>query len=602
MTNNERNDNYSEQHKAKLLELYGKYRGLRAFLLTRVSSGSQSHEAQERVIRDLLIELIGLRLDEEQHIVHSTYTGLEYRYHQALDDVLRMAERHEFDVLCIDVLDRGLGRKGVAREIFRGQLREFGVHILSTEPDDHSDDDSLEGTYMRLMQGYKAEKEVSDFVRRTRNAKRDKALGNPAKGIPPKVVGNGERPYGYKYVRDAKGKIETLELNYDVVWEDSKGVKWTEVRVMVFIFQCAKRRIPIRQIAKRLNDIGIPAPFISLGKKYTSSGVQAEKLLWQLSTISKMLRNTTYSGRHVVNKYRTEKVPGKKSRRHIKNPPEEWIIVPVPALVSIELQEEVMKNLQLNQRFAPRNNKQEEPGLLRSGLARCGHCGRTASPRTDGQGHIYYQCLTVSSLHKCRGCTIPAFSVDEAAWEVVVNIISNPAQVDKAWEKQKSKDPTAKRREEIDRQLAENRARQRNLRANHMKESEEREFDRKTLEDYNLRMRQLRHEEQQLESERIDDEKMKREWEAVQQKLESLHKKCAVMREKLKNPKYVPNYKDKRDMIEFLGITAILWESGHINPETSKLERIRIQARFTNIVMPFSSGWKHNVPLLEWVY
>jgi hypothetical protein len=153
-------------------------------LLTRVSTGSQSHNAQERVIREMLIELLDLQLDEERCVIHSTYTGLEYRYHEALDEILRMAERQEFDVLCLDVLDRGLGRKGVSREIFRGQLRGLGIHILTTEPSDHSDDDSLEGQLMRLLKGYKAEEEVNDFVRRSKNAIRHKALGDPEKNIP----------------------------------------------------------------------------------------------------------------------------------------------------------------------------------------------------------------------------------------------------------------------------------------------------------------------------------------------------------------------------------------------------------------------------------
>jgi DNA invertase Pin-like site-specific DNA recombinase len=258
---------------------YEQYRGLRALLLTRVSTPGQSHEVQERVIREKLIEPLGLILDEERHVIHDTYTGLEYRYRAALDDILSMAERQEFDLLCLDVLDRGLGRKGVSREIFRGQLRELGIHILTTEPSDHSDDDSLEGQLMRLLKGYKAEEEVNDFVRRSKNAIRHKALGDPEKGIPPKVIGKGIRTYGYKFVCDSKGKRESLELNYDVIWVDCKGVEWTEVRVVAFMFRCAKRRIGIRQICKRLNDIGIPAPSITIGRKYKSRGLQAEKVM-----------------------------------------------------------------------------------------------------------------------------------------------------------------------------------------------------------------------------------------------------------------------------------------------------------------------------------
>src|SRR5262249_115260 len=116
-----------------------------------------------------------------------------------------------------------------------------------------------------------------------------------------------------------------------------------------------------------------------------------------------------------------------------------------------------------------------------------------------------------------------------------------------------------------------------------MKASEEGELDRETIEEYNLRIRQLKQEEQQLETERVDDEKIQREWEKAQRELERLHKKCATMREKLKDPTYIPDYKDKRDMIEFFGFTAVIWEKGHINPETDKLERFKIQAKFGDI-------------------
>lgn len=99
------------------------YRGKRALILTRVSTAIQekkySHAAQERTVREKLIEPLGLRLDENRHIIHDTYTGLEYRYRQALEDILAMAERQEFDVLCMDVLDRGLGRKALAREFIQ---------------------------------------------------------------------------------------------------------------------------------------------------------------------------------------------------------------------------------------------------------------------------------------------------------------------------------------------------------------------------------------------------------------------------------------------------------------------------------------------------
>src|SRR2546421_6600975 len=186
------------------------YQGMRGLLLTRVSTEEQakkySHDAQERKIRQLLIEPLDIRImDEKRHIIHDTYSGLEYRYRKALDDVLEMAERGEFDVLCMDVLDRGLGRKALAREMFRMQLRELGVRILTTQESDHADDDSLEGQIIRFHKGIKAEEEIRDLVRRTSEGRMQKALGNPEKGILGKIVGNSTRLYGYCFIVDEHG-------------------------------------------------------------------------------------------------------------------------------------------------------------------------------------------------------------------------------------------------------------------------------------------------------------------------------------------------------------------------------------------------------------
>jgi hypothetical protein len=440
---------------------------------------------------------------------------------------------------------------------------------------------------MRLLKGYKAEEEINDLVRRLKNGKRHKALGDLEKGIPPKVIGNGVRPYGFKYVRDAKGKVEALEPNYDVVLVDSKGVTWTEVRVVVFIFRCAKYRIPLWQTAKRLNDIGIPAPYISLGRKRKLTGVQTEKPLWQVPAMSRTLMNTVYSGRMIVNGQRRVKVPGMKSRRTVKTPPEEQITVPVPALVSVEVQEEAIRKLRSNQQFAMRNNKQKVPALLRGGLAKCGNCGRTSITHKthenlkEGQKeYIYYRCpaQTGVTFHKCPGCYINATTVDDAAWKAALEIINDPSKVDKALEEQRSKDPTANRRKQINQELAKVKAKQKNIRADLLRMSEEGKLDRDTEEEFTSRLKELKQLEQQYNSELLDDDKIHREWEKAQRELEKLHRKCAIMRERLKDPTYLPDYKDKRDIIEFFGITAIIWEKGH-------KPRIQIQAKFGDIVL-----------------
>jgi site-specific DNA recombinase len=86
----------------------GHYRGKRALVLLRVSSPEQEKgfgwPSQEREIRRKVIEPLGLLLDEQKHIIRDTYTGLEFRERPALDRILEMARRREFDVLVTDVL------------------------------------------------------------------------------------------------------------------------------------------------------------------------------------------------------------------------------------------------------------------------------------------------------------------------------------------------------------------------------------------------------------------------------------------------------------------------------------------------------------------
>ncbi|QBD82459.1 hypothetical protein EPA93_43380 [Ktedonosporobacter rubrisoli] len=568
--------NLREARRQQLLTMYSKHRGKRALLLTRVSTGGQSHDAQERVIREMLIELLDLQLDEKRHVKHNTYTGLDYRYNEVLDEILDMAENHEFEVLCLDVLDRGLGRKGVSREIFRAQLRELGIHILTTEPSDHSDDDSLEGQLMRLLKGYKAEEEINDFVRRSKNAIRHKALGEPEKGVPPQVIGNGTRFYGYKFVLNSQGKRGLLELNNDVVLVDRKGVTWSEVRVIAFAFRCAKRRIPLRRICRRLNAIGIPAPSISIGKKYKSKGIQEAKPIWQVAVLSRMLRNRRFSGKHVVNQYHTERVPGKKSRRYRKTAPESQIIVPVPGIVSVELQEEVIANLQRNQKVSRRNNKQSTLTLLRGGLGKCGNCGRNLS--TQVRYNYYrgerinepvniYRCSTKSSgtLHCCKGCYYFASVLDEAVWKKALEIIEKPSIVDEAIERRKTSDPTASRRRQISKKIAEIRTERDNLQTNLLRLIREQKLDRNTEDVLTNRLKDLDREEKDYHSELLDDEKIYREWTKAQEDLEKIRKRCARERERMSDPNYKPSYQTKRDFVELLGITVTLWEKGH-NP------------------------------------
>jgi len=383
-------------------------------MLLRVSTPEQEKgfgwPSQEKEIRRKLIEPLGLRLDEERHIIRDTYTGLEFRQRPALEQILEMARRREFDVLAIDVLDR-LGRKGLERELYRMQLRELGVRILTTNPDDHADDDSLVGEMIRLSKGHQAEEELNNIRRHTMNGSRAKIEGDKEKGRAPQILGSGHRYYGYKYVLDERGKRIGLILNHDVIRVDEDGTDWTEVKVVVFIFELAAEGMPIRQICMRLNEMQIPSPYVAKGIK----GRHVKYTIWKPCTVVRFIRQSAYWGEARFNKRPVvKKEPGKKVATRRRTLESEQLVVLVPAIVTKELAEAAQGKIKQNKKFATRNNQNPEATLL-GGFALCGQCGHhlrvnhkqsRPNSRTGIVKHYWgYYCPSASnSPGICKGC------------------------------------------------------------------------------------------------------------------------------------------------------------------------------------------------------
>src|SRR5439155_8909747 len=107
-------------------------------------------------------------------------------------------------------------------------LRELGVRVLTTDPNDHADDDSLIGEMIRFWKGYKAEDEINDLVRRTMGGKQAKVAVIQKDGTQgsKKLIGCGPDLYGYTYALSAKGKHEMYVLNLEVIFRDEDGGIW----------------------------------------------------------------------------------------------------------------------------------------------------------------------------------------------------------------------------------------------------------------------------------------------------------------------------------------------------------------------------------------
>ncbi|HLI87672.1 MAG TPA: recombinase family protein [Ktedonobacteraceae bacterium] len=553
---------------------YEKYKGLRALEFLRVSTPEQEKmfgwPRQHAEITKKLIDPLNLRVI---HTIKDSYTGLEFEMRDALDEALDMAKKRKYDILILDMLDR-LGRKGIEREIYLMELKQEGVRVVSADPDDHSDDDSSWGEIIRYLKGKGSEEEIKNMRHRTMGGKRAKATGDPEKGIPPMIVGNGHRRYGYDYVLDERGKRIGLKIKYDVILTDANGTEWTEPKVVEFIFESSASGMSIVKIADTLNQMGIPSP-------YVAKGIQRKKTtkweaIWHPCSVHAMLKDKGYAG--VVTLFKTATTGRKSGKRYSqrrKTDASEQVTIEIPAIISMELYEKVQIRLKRNSAEAKRHADDPENFLLRAGLVRCGYCGRVMyGDHKKYRNHLPgYRCTGRYGVQVyCKGCWINAREVDAAAWARALEFIRNPELVDQRVAERRKKDPTKKKRAEIKAKIQEIQQQQQVFRTQLRDLMLEGKLDQGTKDFLTSELNQLATREEEWNDKLIDTENQQEEWKKVDKKLTEIHETCKRVRENLSDPNYVPTYQEKRDLIEFFNIRAIVWRHDH-NP------RFNIEAR-----------------------
>ena len=153
-----------------------------------------------------------------------------------------------------------------------------------------------------------------------------------------------------------------------------------------------------------------------------------------------MYVGTAYANRY---EYVAPKKPRTRSPRRDektcrrRRPRDQWIAIPVPALVGQETWDRAQAQMARNALVSFRNNKKHDY-LLRC-LLRCGICGlaihgcgftRTAG----GVERRYYRCAGVDALTtgrdtKCPRAMIDAEVIEQAVWDHLVGLISDPRQL-----------------------------------------------------------------------------------------------------------------------------------------------------------------------------
>ena len=188
-------------------------------------------------------------------------------------------------------------------------------------------------------------------------------------------------------------------------------------------------RTTVRQILKRLAE----------GPWRPRNG----KRLWSNAVVHRILSDPLYTGTAYAN--RNELVVPRKPRStgprtglpscRKRRPPEEWIPIPVPAIIDEITHQHASEQLARNSVLSFRNNTRNEY-LLRCLLTcrTCGlaMCGVTTSGVGGRRVHRYYMCHGKDTLARDRECRCPqartkADDRDAAVWDHVKRLLDDPA-------------------------------------------------------------------------------------------------------------------------------------------------------------------------------
>ncbi len=237
-------------------------------------------------------------------------------------------------------------------------------------------------------------------------------------------------PYGYRYV----GRHEADDVARVEVVED-------EARIVRQVFGwVGVERVSLREAGRRLQEMGCP----------TRTGLGH----WDATTIAGMPRNPAYTGTAMFGRTRVATPSGERLRpirgrphparrasgSRVRVPPEEWIPIPVPAIIGSEVFEAAGAQLDENRRR--KRDGRRRPGWLLQGLVVCRCCGhafygRMARGMVGGRqpaDYGYYRC-TGTDAHKfgghapCDNRAVRSGKLEEAVWREVVAALDDPGRV-----------------------------------------------------------------------------------------------------------------------------------------------------------------------------
>jgi site-specific DNA recombinase len=404
-------------------------------LYARVSSEQQAEAhtvasqvvaLRERVAAD------GLTVSEAMQFLDEGYSGATL-VRPALERLRDVIAAGSVDRLYVHSPDR-LARKYAYQVLLVDEFRRAGVEViflnraLGQSPEDD----------LRLqVQGMIAEDERAKIIERHRRGKRHAAHVGAVNVL-------SGAPYGYRYVPKYEGGGQA---RYEIIPDEARVVR----QIFAWV---GGDRLTIGEVCRRLPQAG----------ERTRTG----KTVWDRSVVWGILKNPAYQGTAAFGKTRLEPLrPRLRAQRHRPVqprravsvhdvPPEDWITIPVPALVEPEVFATVQDQLREHKRHA-RQSRRGALYLLQ-GLLQCQHCGyafygkrlshsaRKGKPRA----YAYYRCLGTDAYRFggeriCQNTQVRTDLLDLAVWQEVCTLLTHPERLAEAYRRRLQPETRAKR-------------------------------------------------------------------------------------------------------------------------------------------------------------
>ena len=391
---------------------------MRIALYARVSTSrqQQTHTIDQQLarLRAYVTTQPDWSLAEEHIFCDDGQSGAKLK-RPGLDHLRDQAAQAAFDLVLLTAPDR-LARNYVHQMVVLEELERAGCRVqfldrpMSDDPHDQ---------LVLQIRGAVAEYERTLIAERMRR-------GRQAKLRSGHLLPWTRAPYGYR-LHPERPRDPTL-LTIDPV----------QAAIVEELFQrYADGGLSLYKLALDLTTREVPSP---TGAAH-----------WTANTIRLILLNPCYTGTAYSNRIQTR--PAKRRKSPLQPigpgvgwcfaPPDEWVGVGVPAIVSQELFERVQARLATNQQMAQRSTRHDY--LLR-GLVSCGQCRLQCHGCFRAPDYFYYLCNgkqgPVTSCHdiRCRARWIPAVQLDALVWQDLCAVVQHPDLITTALERAHSGD------------------------------------------------------------------------------------------------------------------------------------------------------------------